>query len=588
MTARLGLLLLLSLAAMAAQGAVRAWIDTGSMASDGTIELTLEHEGRTNDEPDLAPLKQDFDVLSSSRSSSLQVVNGSVTARVQIQLSLSPKHPGEIRIPAISWGGDHSDPLTVNVSSGSSGSAPAAGAASSGSKVFVETSVDTRQPYVQAAVRLTVRLYAAVPLYHATLDLPASNDVLVQQIGADHQEVQIRNGERYQVIERHYELFPQHSGELTLPGPVLDAQVAVQSRGSSDPFHDFFGNSQFGNMMPLNNFFTSTKPIRVRGDDIALHVLPRPAAAATGDYWLPARDLSLEAQWHPDQSEAKAGDPVTLDLRLKAQGLTAAQLPDLSTLLNLPSGLKAYPDQAKLDNDVHGDAVIGTREQSIALIADRSGHFTIPALTVHWWDTQSNQPREITLPARTLSIVPAETSPLAQSDAPIPVPAATRLASTPAERSPGATEDARWKWVSLGFCALWVLTLILWYLSYRRQGRSPPLRQTLESRAQPPLSISRARADFQSACRSNDARAARAGLMAWIAAAQPQARPVGLREFARHAGNPALSALLAELDRACYAGGDWRGSALLEALRDLPTPVAAVTKPGDELMPLYR
>ncbi len=370
----------LLLIAGSAHCAVRASVDSNSVGANGTIELMLEHDGQTSAEPDLSPLKEDFDVLSSSRSSNVQIVNGSMTSSARVELSLSPKHSGQIRIPAIAWGNEKSDPISVSVNAASSGSPQTPGASSGSAKVYLKTSIEPQQSYVQAGIDLTVRLYSAVPLYHAELELPADSDVLVQQVGADRNETVVENGERYQVVERHYELFPQRSGSLKLSGPALNAQIPVQNR--MDPFgnsfKDFFGNIPFGGA------FTTAKPLRLHGDDIALNVLPRPAAAG-GEYWLPAQDVTLQGEWRPAQGPIKAGDPVTLDLHLKARGLTAAQLPDLNALLKLPPGVKAYPDQAKLTNDAQGGNLEGRRDQSIALIADRAGEFTIPALSVHWW-----------------------------------------------------------------------------------------------------------------------------------------------------------------------------------------------------------
>ena len=209
----------LFLIAASAQCAVRASVDTNSVGANATIELTLEHDGQTFAEPDLSPLKQDFDVLSSSRSSNVQIVNGTMTSSARVQLSLSPKHSGQVRIPALTWGNEQSDPLVVNVTGAAAGGPQTANATSGFSKVFLKTSIDPRSVYVQAGVDLTVRLYSAVPLYHADLELPADSDVLVQQVGADRDETIVENGERYQVVERHYELFPQPSGSLKFPGP---------------------------------------------------------------------------------------------------------------------------------------------------------------------------------------------------------------------------------------------------------------------------------------------------------------------------------------------------------------------------------
>jgi hypothetical protein len=566
----------LILIAASAQCAVRATVDTTSVGADATLELMLEHDGQTSTEPDLSPLKQDFDVLSTSRSSNVQIVNGSMTASVRVELSLSPKHGGQVRIPAITWGNDKSEPIVVNVSAASQGNPQAQNAAPASGKVFLKTLIEPRQSYVQAEVDLTVRLYSAVPLYHAELEIPANSDVLVQQVGADRTETVVENGERYQVVERHYALFPQRSGSLSLSGPVLNAQIAVQNR------MDLFGN------LPFAGAFTTAKPIRLHGDDIALNVLPRPAAAG-GDYWLPAREVTLQGTWRPAQGEIKAGDPVTLELHLKAQGLTAAQLPDLNSLLKLPEGVKAYPDQAKLTNDTQDGHLVGQRDQSIALIADRAGEFTIPALSVHWWDTKANQAREANLPARTLSFAPGAAAavsnppPVAAPSAAIPPKEETRgpIAAAAQERDSGASN--LWFWVSVTLAALWAMTLIAWYLSRRQPPRLPAPRQEKRD-----ATAAAARQRFADACRRNDARAARSSLLEWIAVSNADRRPVSLREFARDAGQPRLTRLLDDLDRACYAGGAWEGVVLLEALHKLPAPRPSKHGSREELQPLYK
>jgi hypothetical protein len=505
-----------------------------------------------------------------------------MTSSVRVELSLSPKHSGQVRIPAITWGNDESDPIVVKIGAGNpqtQNASPVSG------KVFLKTSIEPRQSYVQAEVDLTVRLYSAVPLYHADLEIPSNSDVLVQQVGADRNETVVENGERYQVVERHYELFPQRSGSLTLSGPVLNAQIAVRNRVDpfgNDSFKDLFGN------LPFGGAFATAKPIRLHGDDIALDVLPRPAAAGS-EYWLPARDVALQGEWRPAQGQIKAGDPVTLDLHLKAQGLTAAQLPDLNTLLKLPEGVKAYPDQAKLTNDTQDGHLVGQRDQSIALIADRAGEFTIPALSVHWWDTKANEAREASLPARTLSFAPGTASassnppPVTAPSAAIPPKEGTRGPIAAATREPDSGSSKMWFWVSVTLAAFWAITLIAWYLSRRQPPRLPaPTQEKRDATA------AEARHRFGDACRRNDARAARSSLLEWIAVSNADGRPVSLRAFARDAGQPRLTRLLDDLDRACYAGGAWEGAVLLEALHKLPASQPSSHGSREELQPLYK
>ncbi len=599
---RVSILVVSLICASSAECAVRAWVDGNTVSSSGTIELNLEHDGQISADPDLSPLERDFDVLGSSRSTSMQIVNGNATSSVRLALSLSPKRSGSMAIPALTWGNEKSDPIVIN-SGASSASAGNADAGAGGALVYLKTSIQPQRSYVQAGVDLTVRVYAAVPLSQGDLDLPANNDVVVQQVGADRTETVVENGRRYQVVERHYELFPQRSGSLKLPGPVLNARVVVQDRNDlvGNAFKDLLGN------FPMNAF-TSMKPIRVRADDISLDVLPRPAGA-TGAYWLPARHLTLEARWHPadgrpadgrpadgraDQGQPKAGDPVTLDLHLEAQGLTAAQLPDLSAVLKLPEGIKAYPDQPNLKNDANGTSLTGIRDQSVALIADRAGEFIVPALSVHWWDTNANVEREAIVPARTLTFAPGVPQAVTSQPAAAPAQTASPDGTGQAARSPrgaasgspdaaSAPAQQRWFWSSVGLGILWVATLVAWYLKGRARVPPAPVAE-----AKPAESASEARRQFRDACKRNDARAARASLREWLKSSAPGRASINLRALARNSADENLERLLRELDRACFAGSPWTGEKLLEALQELPAKRGKPKGQDDRLMPLYK
>jgi hypothetical protein len=585
---------------------VSASLDSSRVAAGDTVQLTLEHDGRTSGRPDLTPLQPDFDILGTSSSTSVEIVNGSASEKSEVILTLAPKITGRLTIPSLSWDGERSQPLSLTVTGPGATSQERGAASSNAARVFIETSVTPEQPYVQAAVQLTVRLYAAETLYHADLELPESGDVVTKQIGSDESSQVERNGRSYQVVTRHYLLFPLHSGKITLQGPVLDADVAanLQSQGGSDPFGGgFFGGPSFGMLRTI-------RPVRLHGSLITLSVRPRPAGAV-GSYWLPARDVQLTASWNPSQLSAQTGDPVTLDLNLQATGLTAAQLPDLSTILRLPSGLKAYPDQPKLEDTGRDGALVGSRDQSIALMADSAGHYTIPALTLRWWDTQTNQPRVATLPARTLNIIPAPGGTSTTASAP---PAKSSTAPVTTTRLPGAAAMARgsnpptavaqkpapersasgWEWISIGLAVVWLSTLAGWFWSRRSRSGQPGSRLRRHSPSTPDSGFvkprlpdaSKERAAFRAACQTNDAHSARGHLMAW-ATAQWGTAPAGVNAIAGRVCNPVIAELLRDLDRACYAGGDWQGAPLAAELTELPVPPAKSARERDGLAPLY-
>jgi hypothetical protein len=614
--------LFLSAAGAEASAAVRASVDNTQVAPGDTVELTLSHDGQTGSEPDLSPLKQDFDIVGRSSTRRAQIDNGKISSTTELQLSLAPKHAGRLTIPSITWDSDRSAPLTLVVSAaGANGAAgtngTARGAADNG--ILLETEVDPKSPYLQGAVHVTVHIYAAVPLSRANLEFPTTDAALVRQVGADENGASEKNGQPYQVVTRHYSVFPQHSGHLSIPGPVLTGTVPVRMRrpDPNDPFSGFFSGSPFGGMLG------GSKPVHLNGEPIVLDVLPRPTGAGT-NYWLPAQNVTLSARWRPTDLQAHVGDPVTVNLQLQAEDLTAAQLPDLSALLTLPPGIKAYPDEPKLTDGAKGAAILGVREQNIALIADQPGQFMIPELRLTWWDVRSNQAREAVLPARTVVVQPsagsknpnAVTTPPASMSAAQPNQTAQPLtdagggsnrrpkggvqgSGAPGSGAPGlgATPGAGygpspWLWMSVGLGVLWIATLIGWLLSRRRGASASSAAQRDGAHplghGQTPSDNSGARAAFHAACRANDAAAARRNLLVWANAALPGPRITGLNDLAKRIKDPQVATLLRALDGGCYAGDPWEGAALASTIPHLPLAKEHTEGRPRELAPLYR
>ena len=105
----------LSLPALAA---VTASLDRDEVASGESVQLVLQRDGRGGGEPDLGPLKKDFDVLDSSSNTSIQFVNGHLSAQRELRLTLAPKHTGTLQVPPLTWDGEQSNPIDLTVSDG--------------------------------------------------------------------------------------------------------------------------------------------------------------------------------------------------------------------------------------------------------------------------------------------------------------------------------------------------------------------------------------------------------------------------------------------------------------------------------------
>lgn len=580
-----------SLLCGAAWSAVTASADRTQLAPGESIELTLQSDRGGAGQPDLAPLAKDFEILRRSSSNSLQIVNGTASSQRQLKLTLVPRRSGRIEVPRLEWDGEQS--ATVELIVAAPGAAGAGAQAGSVAHVFFTTTLDSLQPHVQSALSLQLRLYSDKKLYQASVEFPGTSDALVRRVGEDESMQETRNGRTYQVITRNYVLVPQRSGEIQLDGPVLNAQVADGSR-SLDPFM-----AQVFGQLSMEGGMSGTRALRLRGDPVRLVAKARPPGTGSGD-WLPAQQFTIDDTWKPTGGVIEVGVPVTRRLRITAVGLTASQLPDLSTRVNWPAGLQAHPDPSALADEMRDGHIVGHRDQDIALLADHPGRFELPALRVAWWDIATHQRREAVLPALTLEAVagakgtPAASatagaaaavagSPSASaaagassgvSDAASPSATPANAAATVSPSSAdgravwGSVPPTVWIGVSVGLGLLWLGTLGAWAWTRRRRPRdgSPT---AARHTATADLSATAARRGFQRACRDHAARAARDALLAWARATWEAPAPTGLNALARRLGRAEITPLLRELDRACLDGTAWNGQALAGALPSL-------------------
>lgn len=565
---------------LSAQAAVTATVNSTVVPSGETVQLQIMRDGRADSQPDLGPLKKDFDVLGSSSGSNVQIINGHMSSQTQVTVALSPKHDGQVQIPPIEWGGEQSAAIELTVG-GSGASRPGTQAANDNAHLFMTTMLDQKQPFVQSAVVLTLRIYADQPLNQANLDFPTSSDVLFKQLGKDTQSTEVRNGRNYQVIERKYLLFPQRSGKITLEGPQLNAQI--QDTNSNDPMDSLFQRMPFGGML------NTTHPVHLHTKPIELNVLPRPAKLA-GANWIPAQKVTLEETWHPDTNSIHAGEPLTRHLRLSALGLTGGQLPDLTTIMSVPNGIKAYPDQSNVADNPQGNTVLGSRDQDIAIMASNPGHYELPAVRLEWWDTVNNEKHEVTLPAHSIEVLAAPGNAADIANTP-PVNSGASIQpnievnSNLAEQNSKFDNAQTWMWISFALGVLWLSTILAWWLTSRRKHKTQPV-QIVDEKSPANISIAGTLKEFNRACNENNPQLARQQLLVWANSVWPSERPLGLNEISRHFDDENIVNELRLLDRACYTDFVWNGETLAKLFHK-PIKQKIMPKQNSTLPKLY-
>lgn len=505
----LALLLWLPWAVMAAP---RAWLDRDSIRLGETVTLNVETDVRGGTEPDFSALDRDFRRLGTSSNTQLSFVNGRQHARTLWAVALEPLREGVIGIPAFDIGGERTEPLTLTVLP-----TPSGGSAAAGDDVFLEIEAEPAAPYVQQQVRYTVRLHYAVQILEGQIDEPQLQGLQARRLGNDITYTKNLAGRRYSVVERRYALTPEASGRIEIPGLLFRGRVLA-------------GGTYGSLMSPRAN-------VAARGNAVALDVRPRPASAATP--WLPAQSLLLVDESPRMKSQLAVGEPITLTLRLRAQGLAAEQLPELE--LPRIEGAEIYPDQESSQTSDDGQFLHGERVRKFALVPTRPGPLRLPEVAIDWWNTDADRAERARLPAREWSVAgdaTAVSATPAAGDAPLPSQAAQRGAATDA-----AAAWNFWPWATAAFALLWIATL-LWR---RRAPVTTAAASSSQAAPPPPLS-------WREALAQTDPAALARALVRTARAGQPACR--NLADIARRLDDPAQREAIDRLDRALYRGGD--------------------------------
>jgi hypothetical protein len=537
--------LVLALAALPANARVRVELDRSAIVTDESFVVTFTSDADVGD-PDFSPLERDFDILGRSSQNSLQIINGRAETRRSWTLNLIPKRSGTLTLPSIDFGGDRSDPVTIEVGAGSPGR-------SDEGDVFIIVEANPQPAYVQAQILVTVRLYVGVRVGNASLSELQASGALVQKLGDDRRRDEQRGGRDYIVFERRYAVFAEQSGTLTLDPVKFEGDVI--SRG-------VFGRYK-----------------RVASEPMDLQILPAPPGVDIAS-WLPASKVTLREQWQTDPPVFRAGEPVKRTLELSAQGLTAAQLPPIVGAAI--DNFRQYTDQPALEDRSADDGVTGVRTETLVMLPREAGHYVLPAIELQWWNTRTQALETVRVPEREVDILPAATPDAAPPAAALPAPGAPQ--PTPRAAAPAPVQPPfLWIGASALCAAGWTATLLLWWASRRRASGHVDRRTAIGS-----ADAGAARRELRAACERDDSTAARRALVAWA-----RARWGGTGSHAfnalRSAAGPALAREIERLERALYGAQatTWSGRALWDAfVAEVPAKDTGRATP-EPLAPLH-
>jgi hypothetical protein len=528
------ILLLFSTLVQAA--AVTAKLDRNNAVVGETVTLVLETADTNQSlDADFSVLQADFDVLNRRSETQMSFVNGAQTASVRLVITLEPKHEGELLIPALKFPGASSNPLTLKVAA-----APAL-APGEAEPVFIEVSVQPEKGpyYVLSQVSLTVRIFYQANLTEAAINPPSPAQASVRLLDEIPYQSD-RNGERYRVLERRYAIFPERSGTLTIPPMQLSGRLIER---------------------PSDRLWQPTvrgRRVQVESEPLLLEISPRPASF-TGDFWLPARRVTISQQIS-DNDKLHVGEPITRTVIVDAVGLEENMLEE--PVMPEIDDARIYPDQPQGISRDDGEWVLGHKEFRYAIVPEQAGDLRLPEIRLEWWDTVKNEQRTAMLPGHTVKVFPSE---LNTSEAVPPAAVAAAPAMGVSTRGTALTGNPiLWKASTAVFAVLWLLTLFFYF---RRTGPSvdPVTQNGNAAPGEKELLKS-----IQQACQGHDASTARNSLAQWIRNYAPLELRGSMRDFGVSCRDPSLRKAIAELDASGFndnGAGTWQGESLWRAFK---------------------
>jgi len=545
---------------------VTASIDTNPVMSNESIVLTVTADDNVDrDALDTSSLLTDFIVARTEVSSQTSMVNFKTTRTTRWQIVLIPRAAGNLTIPALTVDGHQSQAINVQVvEQGSAGSTQQ-------QDIFIWAELSSNDIYVQQLVTLTIKLHVGVQLQRGSLTEPNLKGATIEQVGKDQESEGIVNGKRYRIIERTYAITPEHSGELTLLTPMFSGDVMVQSKRRS-------GFLSFG----------ETKPVNVLGEKLTLKVRPIPDSfpVNSNSSWLPSELLTLHQEWQPNPNEFKVGEPITRTITLTAAGIGKAQLPKI--LMKAPVGLKIYPDQAELHSNLTKERLISQKRQNFALVASHSGEFTLPKITISWWNTVTNKYQQAILPEQKINIkansdVP-NTSLANTVNTPVAIPEQTLTAPLAQPIIIEKTSDLQWL-----FLALWLLTCILWtlHLIYLKRKNISKTQQKERK------TVNNHYLALMAACKKNNAEQALSLVIPWLnnSSFNQSCNEIStLSEAIIQINNETFTCAINEIQQHLYGKrtteNSWIGKGLLKAIQQVnASGIQAESKPNFTLNP---
>jgi hypothetical protein len=251
-------------------------------------------------------------------------------------------------------------------------------------EIYITNSVIKQNLYLKQSFIYKVTITRFIDIINTEFNPPASDQAIIKEIFKEYSERKIINDREAIVTYYHYLVTPHKAGKITIKAATLNGSYLDNNTAQNyNPFASF------------NSFSNNYKDFTVSGQKYIIDILP---AQYKNQEWIAVKNLELYVTYGnklndviTNKKELNIGEPVTITIGIKANNITATELPNLS--LGQIDNVKIYQDNPKTDTkyNFNKKTIIASKSITFTLIANQAGLIEIPQLNLTWWNVTKEQ-----------------------------------------------------------------------------------------------------------------------------------------------------------------------------------------------------
>ena len=260
--------------------------------------------------------------------------------------------------------------------------------------LFVKVTANKKHVHEQEPILLTYKVYTLVDLTSLDGKMPDLKGFHTQEIPLPQQKsfhIEKLNGRNYRCVTwSQYVMYPQMTGKMTIPSLTFKGVVVMQNR-NVDPFEAFFNGG--------SGYIEVKRNIVAPAIDIQVDPLPQKPADFSGG----VGRFSISSQLL--SNTVKAGAPVTLRVVVGGNGnLKLIKQP----VVTFPKDFDKYDPKVTDKTKLTTNGLEGNMVYDFLVVPRNQGSYTIPAVSLTYYDTSSNQYKTVKTAPLTIKVEPGD------------------------------------------------------------------------------------------------------------------------------------------------------------------------------------